>query len=552
MSEVPQTIRPLPDHVINQIAAGEVIERPASVVKELVENSLDAGAHRIAVDLREGGLQTIRVSDDGCGIPGSDLINAITRHCTSKLNRAEDLAAIGTLGFRGEALASIAAVARVTVTSSINGATTGHRLSVSPGLGHELHPAPHPVGTTIEVSELFFNTPPRRRFLKRPRTEFLLIQQLLRQLAFTRPAHEFELRHDGKRVFHLPPAHGDAANARMAALLGRPFIRHAAAVSSQFDDIRIAGWVGLPGAARSLRDQQYLSVNGRVITDRRLGHALRLAFDDLIPIGRHPCYALAIELPLTQVDVNVHPCKAEVRFAEPRLVHDALYLATARALRSAAEMTAKADADEPAIDQRGAVNEPRFWPGYRGATGSPAQPRHTGSAAATDVRIVAGRWLVSFERDRLRLFDTRPLISELVRDRLSARGIAVRRRPLLLPVELPPGDPVLEQVSELEAFGFEFRSDSRRGALVAVPVLLPDFDGVTFVNALRERGQTSDAIERVAQAVAIAWIPPTQGAALSEVLAEALRRRTRSDCHVELDAEGLARLFARTTPNDDA
>ena len=545
MAEVPHSIRPLPDHVINQIAAGEVIERPASVVKELVENSLDAGARRIIVDLRDGGLQTISVSDDGRGIPGHDLIGAITRHYTSKLSCAEDLAAIATLGFRGEALASIAAVARIVVTSAISGAPTGHRLAAAPGMAHKLHPARHPLGTTIEVSELFFNTPPRRRFLKRARTEFLLIQQILKQMAFTRPEHEIELRHDGKRVFRLLPGAGFADEARISALLGRPFLRYANAVSEQFDAIRITGWVGLPGAARSLRDQQYLSVNGRVVTDRRLGHALRLAFEDTIPAGRHPCYALAIELPLAEVDVNVHPCKAEVRFAEPRLVHDALYLATTRAVRAGMASVAAAEAAPRE------VHEPRFWPGYGGRDRTPPSPGpRAGTTLAPDLRIVAGRWIFLLEPDRLLLVDGRALVSDIAEKALS-RGERPRRRPLLLPIEIDASDPVLTIAAELHGLGFEVRlRDDGQGVLHTVPVALPEFNAAAFVDALRSTAQVTDLGRIVARAVATAWIPPQPVEAREALIAEIATRRSRTDICVELDPLACARLFASSARID--
>ncbi|MCC6201818.1 MAG: DNA mismatch repair endonuclease MutL [Gammaproteobacteria bacterium] len=535
MSE-PRPIRPLPDHVINQIAAGEVIERPASVVKELVENSLDAGARRILVELSEGGLQTIRVTDDGYGIPGSELPHAVTRHYTSKLSRAEDLAAIATLGFRGEALASIASVARISVTSAIANAASGYRLDATPSQPREVHPAAHPVGTTIEISELFFNTPPRRRFLKRPRTEFLLIQQLLRQIAFTQPALDLELRHDGDRVFRLIPAALIADKVRIGALLGRSFLRQAVAIDTTFDDIHVVGWVGLAGAARSLRDQQYLSVNGRVISDRRLGHALRLAFADEIPAGRHPCYALAIELPLDQVDVNVHPCKAEVRFQEPRLVHDALYLAASRALR------AKEAATEPPESVEREVQESRLWPGYQGnAFDLMTTLPNKSNAAMRHERIlyvVARRWLVTNDRNRLFVIDGKLLIEGIVRSRLRQDPDGSRRRPLLLPVPLSECDPLLAHARELESLGFGLR----HGALHEVPVCLPEFDAAMFVNTLRT-APASDLSGTIARSVAAGWVAPTQSEMVATLLAEFATIAPLSACAVELDTAACEELF---------
>ncbi|HEU4663981.1 MAG TPA: DNA mismatch repair endonuclease MutL [Dokdonella sp.] len=319
-------IRSLPPELVNQIAAGEVIERPASVVKELVENSLDAGARRIEIDVEQGGTRLLRVRDDGSGIDADDLPLAIASHATSKIASFDDLERVGTLGFRGEALPSIASVSRFALTSRARGADGAWRIEVDGGHARAPVPAQHPAGTNIEVRDLFYNLPARRKFLRAERTEFGHIEDLVKSIALARTATEFRLAHNGKTVRILKPVDGDIERARRVAdVLGEEFLARSLEVEHSGAGLRLHGWVGLPTASRAQADQQYFHVNGRLVRDRLVAHAVRQAYADVLFHGRHPAFVLFLELDPALVDVNVHPAKHEVRFREGRLVHDFLY-----------------------------------------------------------------------------------------------------------------------------------------------------------------------------------------------------------------------------------
>lgn len=318
------SIRALPPELINQIAAGEVIERPASVVKELAENSLDAGARRIDIDIEQGGMRLIRVRDDGAGIAPEDLALALAPHATSKIASFEDLTRVASFGFRGEALASIASVSRTSITSRRAEETRALRLESGPNAA--ARPAAHPVGTTVEVRDLFHAVPARRKFLRSERTEFGHIDELVRALALVRPDVEFRLTHNGKPVRVLKAAADAAAQlARVGELLGDAFAANCLRIEHAAAGLRLAGWIGSPTASRTQADQQYFHVNGRLVRDRSVAHAVRQAYADVLFHGRHPAFALFLELDPAAVDVNVHPAKREVRFRDMRLVHDFLF-----------------------------------------------------------------------------------------------------------------------------------------------------------------------------------------------------------------------------------
>ena len=319
------TIRQLPDTLINQIAAGEVVERPASVVKELVENALDAGARRIDIDLEEGGVRLIRIRDDGGGIAADDLALAIARHATSKIASLDDLEAVATLGFRGEALPSIASVSRFMLASRHDAAAHGASLHVDGGRIGELAPKSHPRGTTVEVRDLFFNVPARRKFLRAERTELGHIEEWLRSLALARPDVELRVSHNGKPSRRYRGDAMLASSERLLETLGGEFSRHALRVDHAGAGLRLHGWLAQPVYNRASADQQYLYVNGRSVRDRSIAHAVKQAYSDVLFHGRQPAYVLFLELDPRAVDVNVHPAKHEVRFRDARLVHDFVY-----------------------------------------------------------------------------------------------------------------------------------------------------------------------------------------------------------------------------------
>nr|WP_150803053.1 DNA mismatch repair endonuclease MutL [Pseudomonas fluorescens] len=324
----------LSPRLANQIAAGEVVERPASVIKELLENSLDSGAKRIDVDVEQAGVKLLRVRDDGSGISSDDLPLALARHATSKIRDLEDLERVMSLGFRGEALASISSVARLTLTSRTHGAEQAWQGETEGrDMAPRVQPAAHPVGTSVEVRDLFFNTPARRKFLKAEKTEFDHLQEVIKRLALARFDVAFHLRHNGKTILSLHEAHDDAARARrVAAVCGAGFLEQALPIEVERNGLHLWGWVGLPTFSRSQADLQYFYVNGRAVRDKLVAHAVRQAYRDVLFNGRHPTFVLFFEVDPAVVDVNVHPTKHEVRFRDGRMVHDFLYGTLHRAL----------------------------------------------------------------------------------------------------------------------------------------------------------------------------------------------------------------------------
>lgn len=319
-------IRLLPPDLINQIAAGEVIERPSSVVKELVENSLDAGATRIEVDIEAGGARLIRVRDDGNGIHVDELPLAVASHATSKIGSFDDLEHVASMGFRGEALASVSSVARFALTSRARDQDAAFRIEVDGGKLQAARPAQHPQGTSVEVRDLFYNVPARRKFMRAERTEFAHIDDLLKSLALARGSVEFRLSHNGKPVRIWKAARDEQAQLqRVAEVLGEEFPAQSLRVDHAAAGLHLSGWVGLPTASRAQADSQYFYVNGRLVRDRIVAHAVRQAYADVLFHGRHAAFVLYLELDPAGVDVNVHPAKHEVRFREQRLVHDFLF-----------------------------------------------------------------------------------------------------------------------------------------------------------------------------------------------------------------------------------
>jgi DNA mismatch repair protein MutL len=340
------TIARLPDLLISQIAAGEVVERPASVLKELLENSLDAGSKAIQVHLEEGGVKLIRVTDDGCGIAKDELALALTRHATSKISSLDDLERVGTLGFRGEALASVASVARLSITSRERGAAHAWKLRGEPGA--EPEPAALMAGTVVEMRDLYFNTPARRKFLKSESTEFAHCADAVKRLALTRPDVAISLTHNGRNLFQLAPA--DAPR-RIADILGDDFLGAARRIEAGTDALAIAGFAIDPTRATDAKDGQYVFVNGRFVRDKIISHALREAYRDVLHGSRQPAVCLFVNIDPALVDVNVHPAKTEVRFRDSRAMHQFVFHAIQRTL--AAPVQAEA---APALVERSTAN----------------------------------------------------------------------------------------------------------------------------------------------------------------------------------------------------
>ena len=514
----------LPDMLVSQIAAGEVVERPASVVKELLENSLDAGARTIAVALDEGGVKRIRVTDDGSGIERADLPLALARHATSKIATLSDLERVATLGFRGEALASIASVARVTVTSRTAGAEHAWRVAAAGGPPGPVEPAAHSPGTTIEALDLYFNTPARRKFLKSEATEFAHCAEAVARVALVRPEVTLTLRHNARVSNHLPATTGPT---RVAALLGVEFDRSARRLDADVPGLRITGLLGDPAHARGSRDAQYVFVNGRFVRDKLVAHALRQAYADVLHGDRHPSYAVFIDIDPGAVDVNVHPAKTEVRFRDSRAVHQFVFHAAQRAL---AVTAATAPAPLATAETVGDRFVPRA-PSFQGSLGV-AQPVAAYAAmfegwsspaavarapepapAATDQPLgfalaqLHGIYILAQNSQGLVLVDMHAaherIVYEQLKRALDAREMSAQQ--LLIPVTLHADALDVATVEEhddvLRALGFEMAALSPTAVVVrGVPgaVAAGDVAAVArgLLHDLREFGGTRVLTER--------------------------------------------------------
>jgi len=369
-------IRPLPETLISQIAAGEVVDRPASVLKELLENGLDADATDIGVALVEGGVKQIRVIDNGAGVQSEDLPMAFARHATSKIASLDDLERVRSLGFRGEALASIASVARVALSSRTAGAASAFSLSAEGGSIGAVQPAAHPLGTTVEVNDLYYNTPARRKFLKSDATELAHCEDAFTRAALSHHEVTFTLRHNGRVITRLAPS--DPAH-RVEGALGADFARSMRPIAADGGAIRLHGFAGSPAFTRASRDTQFVYVNGRFVRDKLISHALREAYRDVLHGDRHPAYVLFLEIDPLGVDVNVHPAKIEVRFRDPRAVHQFVFHAVAKGLSGTAAETPAAMAAPVAV---GHSIQPRAGQGFLGL----AQPVAGYTAMFADAR----------------------------------------------------------------------------------------------------------------------------------------------------------------------
>lgn len=397
----------LSPRLANQIAAGEVVERPASVVKELLENSLDAGATQLDIDVEQGGVRCIKIRDNGSGIQKDDLSLALSRHATSKIVTLDDLEAVCTLGFRGEALASISSVSRLHLTSQAEGEMAAWRVEAEgKDMVTSVKPASHPQGTTIEARDLFFNTPARRKFLRTEKTEFNHLEEVVKRLALSRYDVGFRLNHNGKQVYDLRPVADQLhAEHRLGTLLGRKFIENALTIDVEAAGLRLWGWIGLPTFSRSQADLQYFFVNGRVVRDKLVAHAVRQAYRDVLYNGRHPTFVLYLELDPATVDVNVHPTKHEVRFRDGRLVHDFLFSRIHKVLADMRPESGASGSAENPIQQ----GEPQISEQENLGLGQPSQGRDlswmtsraTNAASPSDVsgQLGAVSQMANYARD---------------------------------------------------------------------------------------------------------------------------------------------------------
>ena len=521
-------IQALPEILINQIAAGEVVDRPASVVKELIENAVDAGARRIELDLEEGGIRLIRIKDDGCGLLPDELSLAVRRHATSKIASLEDLEQVASLGFRGEALPSIASVSRFRISSRSQNGEHGASLKIEGGQVLDLEPAPHPVGTSVEVRDLFFNVPARRKFLKTERTELLHIDDWVRSIALVHPEIELRIRHNGKnyRSYRGADVLSDG-QLRLTEALGAEFANQSLRVSHEAARISLSGWIGLPTASRSSADQQYLFVNGRAVRDRTIAHAVKQAYADVLFHGRFPAYVLFLNIEPLQVDVNVHPAKHEVRFRDSRLVHQFVFHALNQALaQTRAGETSANDADQHrALDQSAAFRQASMaLPGatsmdaYRALYGahndaSRVAEQAAGSDAAMNYQHdvpplgfalaqLHGVYVLAQNAQGLIVVDMHAAHERLTYERLKqARDSSgLRTQSLLVPIAIAVSEAeaqAAEQFAqEIAGLGFELsRSGPQQVLIRAVPALLSDIDpkvlSLDLLADFREHGQSS-------------------------------------------------------------
>jgi DNA mismatch repair protein MutL len=518
-------IRELPNHLVNQIAAGEVVERPASVVKELVENSLDAGATDVHVDIVNGGSKLIRVRDNGCGIDREELALALSRHATSKISSLEDLEAVVSLGFRGEALPSIASVSRLSLVSRQTGAETAFQVRAESGEVSAPAPAAHPRGTTVEVGDLFFNTPARRRFLRTERTEFGHIEKWFRRLVLSRRTVAFTLTHNRRTVLQVPVADSEERYLqRVGKVFGESFAEQALAIDFETEGIAIEGFIGLPTYNRSQPDQQYWFVNGRSISDKTLSHAARHAYRDVLFHGRFPAYVLGLTVDPASVDVNAHPAKHEVRFRNGRKVHGVLAQCIETALtktRPGGHESRPARAPGPALGfQRAIELNPtssvsavqETLAGYAvlsGAQASVAVSDEPGEVPPLGFALaqLSGVYILAENREGLIVVDMHAAHERITYEKLK-HGFDDRRlvrQPLLVPVTVAvsEGEADLAEASrgDLQALGLIVdRAGPTQLAIRELPALLKDADVESMLRDLLADLAESGRSSRVADA----------------------------------------------------
>jgi len=513
----------LPKQLANQIAAGEVVERPSSIVKELLENSVDAGATRIEVDVEQGGARSILIRDNGCGIPANQLSLAVSRHATSKISSLDDLQNLYSMGFRGEALASIGSVSRMQLTSCCEGEEQAWQLicdNQTEDSEGQLSVASHPPGTSIHVSNLFYNAPARRKFLRSERTEYRHIEEVVRRMALSHFDIQFQLTHNQRQIFSLATIYDQTGQLnqlrRLQRLCGKNFTENALYLEFEHNGLKLWGWIVSAAESRPQADLQYFFVNKRIIRDRVISHAIRQAYSDKIYPGRHPAYVLHLEISPNQVDVNVHPTKHEVRFRESRLVHDFLFRCLTEALDSAPPVTTTSEQVATSI-----VTEPFYKP----ATGNAAYPANTHfrteqveeapvaedyqSSIYEAVTCLYGQYLLVQNKLKWLLVNITKALETVYADKLQQASQPLRSLPLLFPlsiqVEIAQAKWVERHGKNLLQWGLDISRISEQDIILrSLPTLLQEVDASSFITKLLEQQPLapSDWIETLSMVAA--------------------------------------------------
>jgi len=510
----PQRIHALPLHLANQIAAGEVIERPASVVKELIENSLDAGATYITIHIDGAGSKLIKITDNGHGIHPEDLPLALSRHATSKLSTSEQLSHIASLGFRGEALPSIASISQLSLHSK---QTDNEHAWQYQANNDTTQPTTHPNGTTIEVRDLFFNVPARRRFLKGDKTEHHHILTTLNRLALSQFDVGFHGHFSNANDFKLPAATtAEQRQQRVAKICGKSFVENSLYIEQAYDDIQLHGWIASTQGHRPQTDVHYFFINGRVIRDRVINHAIRQAYAEQIPEGRYPAFVLYLTMPLDRVDINVHPTKHEVRFRDARLIHGLINKAISEALNQTQNNID--NSSTPPLQQTSLIPETQKPQTDTIPTISEAKPRYTPSPSlkatanphfGTAISLLAQRYLLTQKEDMHWLLDLQTAAQQLRQQQFqqAIESDTLSARPILVPIKLKLSNEQLDtfrqQEAALQKFGFSYALTKQQLQITTIPSLfahspLPDlFD--KLASALRKQSNSSELSQLLQQ-----------------------------------------------------
>lgn len=588
MCHIP-AIERLPPLVANQLAAGEVIDRPASVVKELIENSLDAGASEINVTIEEGGLQLMRVQDNGHGIRGEQLALALQRHATNKIQSIQDITNIQTLGFRGEALASIAAVSRLTLKSRFFNSPIGYELKINGIYQTPVQPCAHPLGTTVEVRDLFFNTPARRKFLKTPKTEFLQIQEVVKRLALSRSGVRWTLQNDKETIFQLRAAHKEQDDLeRLQLLFGREFVDKSLKIDVQHHHLHLRGWLGHPSFSRAQADLQYLFVNGRFVRDKTIHQAIKQAYSDVLYGGRYPAFVLFFELNPDMVDVNVHPAKHEVRFAPNSGIFEFIYHSVSAIIRQQTSpsvygfstvtplLSSPVSQKKPTVAKTPPVqlSTTQIWPLYEKLY-TTQEVSHEKPLSAIDYPLgnailqLQGVYILAHNKAGLVIVDMHAAHERILYEKLknSYQNQSIKQQNLLMPIHIPLSQKDKETFEEhqtlLSYLGFDLElQDEQTLLLKQVPTLLANSqltqlikdllsELATFENTQQVEKQLNDIFAKLACYHAVRANRLLNLAEMNALLRDLERTPCGDQCNhgrptwIQLDMSALDKLFLR-------